>query len=345
MNRTCSLPIVSLLVLELALIVRSESAYGFAYTLDELRCRETVAASTGKLATTCASVLAACHRKRSAGQLVATTDCNSIAAVDTGKIDAATQSLFARVAAACTGVDPAGVAYFQCPAPCSATVPVIDAFDDVAACLDCLARTVTEDMTEASQGAPSPPLYARARTCHAAVGKRQSKHFKTFLRERYACQKAAEDAGADDLSVCANADPRGRIELSRTLGVQSVIDGCTGADLGVVDSCETANTQALAACVLDDAERQGQVVFEASYELGTGVTTTTTTTTTSTTTTLAPQDPQCPESGEPEREPLAAPTPIVSLGAATPGYPVARPSATSTPVGRASPMIRTSMER
>lgn len=293
-------------MLSVALVSTGALTAQAAFTPSEIKCRDTVAKLGTKLAQTAAKAFNDCHAKRVAGVVAVPTDCNASAEADLkGKIQKAAVKLTSQVPAKCPGLDPASLSYLACPTPCDATVPSLTTFDDVAACVACFAQDSTEFVTGTAQGHPALPLGDVEAKCHASIGKSQTKHYRTILKQRRKCQKKAEKAGAMDTSECKAADPNGKIQTARTKG-ESVVDAaCGDALLADLDSCSQTTLAFLKSCVLGGSATEGTQVFNSFYELtaGGGVTTTTfggSTTTLTTTTTIGggDQDPQCPDKTE-----------------------------------------------
>ncbi len=287
----------------------ADSQAGFS-TLQR-KCRETVAKRGEKLSETVAKTLSTCHKKRGNGQIAASVDCRTVLEADPpkGKIAKAAAKLSGQLASKCAGNIPADLLFLGCPFPCDTTVPAIVTMQDVADCLSCVVEDVGEAMSANAQSLPVVPLPPVETACHAAIGKNQTKHFKTILKERVKCQKASEKAGAMDTSACALGDPKGKIQRARDKAAGKIGDACAAAQLGFVESCSPNNLSALISCVLGDSDARGEQVFEALYGLqaGGGPTTTmgttttmvtTTTTSTTTTTITVAQDPLCPSRGE-----------------------------------------------
>jgi hypothetical protein len=273
------------------------------FSSDERACREAISKTGQKLADTVAKTLNSCHKQRSAQKISAGVDCNDISAADTkGKVDAVAEKLVDQTLAKCSAFTPGDLGYDECPAPCADTIAT---FQDVADCEVCLLEQSGEAMVLGSQGLPDPLQLSTAEaTCHATIGKNQTKHFKTIVKERRKCQKADEAAGATDTSTCSQSDPSGKIASVRTKGEDAVALKCAvaGVNLDDLDSCSDLTLNNLLACVFGGSAARGEVTFRWLYGLtaASSTTTTVTVTTTSTTTTTTPggQDPQCPASGE-----------------------------------------------
>jgi hypothetical protein len=273
-----------------------------AFNAAELKCRDTISKLGSKMAQNAARAFNDCHKKRVAGTVAATTNCNSVAEADVkGKVQKAAAKLAAQAPAKCTGLDPATLNYLACPSPCDGQVPSIVNFDDVADCVACFVQDNTESMTLVAQGLPSLPLDELEARCHDTIGKGQTKHFRAVLKERRKCQKSAEKNGETSTTPCKQADPKGKIQTARAKSESAVDVACAGVVLADLDSCAQTTLAFLKSCVFGTSGIDGNQVFNSFYELtaGGGVTTTTfggTTTTMTTTTTMGggPQDPQCP---------------------------------------------------
>ncbi|HET9063195.1 MAG TPA: hypothetical protein VFO62_07900, partial [Candidatus Binatia bacterium] len=277
-----------------------------AFSAAELKCRDTVAKLGTKLSQTAAKAFNDCHAKRIAGTVAQGTACNSVVDADLkGKIAAAAAKLAEQVPAKCTGLTPANLNYDACPAACAGEVPSIANFNDVAACVACMAQTSVEGMTGSAQGNPPLPLGDIEANCHDTLGDGQTKHFRAILKERRKCQKSAEKSGAMSTATCKTADPRGKIATARSKSESAVDADCSNALLADLDSCAQNTLPFLKGCVFGTSDLIGTQVFNSFYELtaGGGVTTTTFggSTTSTTTTTMGgggSQDPQCPNKSE-----------------------------------------------
>ena len=288
------------------------SSSAHAGTSDVVRCRDTVAKNGSKLAKTINKVLVGCHKTRlKTGNAV---DCNVILPASDpknkiGKIETKFRDQVGGAGDRCSGVGtPAALGYTGCPSPCAGTVPTIASFADVAECVICLTRASTEGLRFQGQGSPVPPLNPVDRKCHGELGKRQTKHYDTVLKERTRCQKLAEKAGGGlDTTSCQNSDDRGKISTIRAKGEAKISVVCAPpVDLLQLDSCSDSSLTGLKQCLFDGSDTRAEALFEQFYGLGGAGTTTTSTTTTSTTSTTAGastttttvpgvQDAQCPD--------------------------------------------------
>lgn len=278
-----------------------------AFTGAEIKCRDTVAKLGSKLAQSATKAFNDCHAKRIAGIIAATTDCNSAVDADLkGKILKAATKLTSQVPAKCAGLNPATLSYLACPVPCDGLVPSITTFDDVADCVSCFVEDNSEGMTGMAQGNPALQLGDVEADCHNTIGKSQTKHYRTILKERRTCQKKAEKGGTMTTAGCKAADPRGKIAKVRAKSEGAVDADCSSALLADLDSCAQNTLSFLKSCVFGASSLEGTQVFNSFYELtaGGGVTTTTfsgsTTTTVTTSTTMGGgvQDPQCPNKSD-----------------------------------------------
>ena len=277
-----------------------------AFDKAEMKCRATIAKSGAKLSSTAAKTLVKCHRLRDKGRIEPATDCNDIATADTkGKVAKAETKLKALVGGAkdkcrdAATYEPLGagaLGYDACPAPCSAGIAH---FGDVADCVACLSKATAEGMSEASMGSPAEPMDKGDAKCHGGIGKNQTKHYGTVLKERVKCQKTDDKGGETSTAACEVLDTSGKIDRSRTKAKGKISRSCAAVDLTNLDSCDDISTAGLKQCVIEDADERATALFLSFFTLeGGAVTTTTTTLPPTTTTTLPPQEARCPDRGE-----------------------------------------------
>lgn len=280
----------------------AQAAFGAA----ELSCRGSLAKNGLKLATTASKIYASCHKKRAAGKLPSSTNCNDKDDADPkGKIDKVAGKLSDQAATACSGLTPDDLLYTGCPSPCATAVPSLSDFTDVAACIQCVVEDAAASLSAVEQGAPVTPFTeSDDKKCHGTIGKEYTKHVKTILKERTRCQNDAEVLGAMDTMSCGGSDLRGKIAKVVVKGEAKLDKDCSEASLSAVQSCTDISLNFLKLCVFNSSDNVSESMFQSYYNLmsgGGGTTTTTTMTGGSTTTTTmggGSQDPQCPSSGE-----------------------------------------------
>ncbi len=227
-----------------------------------------------KLARTINKLLSRCHRDRQKNADGSGTgfDCTTIGpdADPREKIERERQKLRERVGGRrdrCADVaSPLHLGYATCP-DTSGCGPawVIHSYADVADCVICLTEDSTIGLGLNAQGEPFVPMASEDSKCHVSVGRK--KHYKTILKERSKCQKAAERDGATDLSACAQADPGEKIAKVRAKREAKNIASCEDADLTLVDSCSDLSPDDLNACLFDDSDARGSALFQQFYEL------------------------------------------------------------------------------
>ena len=82
-----------------------------AFSPDQLTCRAALSKSGIKLGSTASKAYSDCHKKRSAGKLSATLDCNAKADADHGgRIDRAAAKLLSQAQVRCVGSVPGDAA-------------------------------------------------------------------------------------------------------------------------------------------------------------------------------------------------------------------------------------------
>jgi hypothetical protein len=245
------------------------------YTSDQLKCRQTIAKESAKLAKTIGKVLIGCHKNQQKGKVTAGNDCNDVDAPETdvkGKVNNTKSKMTDKISdpakGKCTALNVGYINYHQCPSPCDIPVPTIGDASDVAACLICLTETEVEAMVTAAQDSPAPPLGKDDAKCHSGIGKNLTKHLDTALKERPKCQNAAESAGATTVDPACQGSIA-KIDTTRTKGEDKVTKACDApVDLTMVNSCSTVDTTSLNTCLFDDSAARGLTIFEAMYGFG-----------------------------------------------------------------------------
>jgi len=257
-------------VAAIALLASSANAQ---FSADERKCRQTIAKNGSKLIGTLGKTLSGCHKNRLKGKVMPVVDCNNVAAADAkGKIAKAEGKFRDAVGGAkdkCIGLSPSLLNFYQCPAPCDVAVPAITSFADVAECAICTAENSVAAMEAAGQGSPVPPLGKAEGKCHGTIGKNQTKHLATILKERTKCQGDAEKLGATSTSSCSGVDPKGKIAKARAKTEAGIAKSCSAADLNAVSSCSTVGTTELSSCLLDDSDVRGEALFQSLFGFGT----------------------------------------------------------------------------
>lgn len=269
------------------------------FTPAVLACRAAVGKSAAKLTRTVLKAVTTCHSTRSRDGAMAATDCNDIVTADVRSAVPTAQQKFVSTLTSptgrCAGVAPSDALYTSCPSPCSSEVPSLATFDDVAACVVCLARDGIETFAQTIHGTPSSPLASDESRCVSTIGTASSRLFQVVMKDVTRCQALEESAGATSTDFCTEgAFPSHTVEDGAFDAENAVVERCALESFASLDSC--ADSQfGVAACVGEatlGAARQlvGQVLAMPFV----------TPTTTTTTTTLPPivADPQCPDLGE-----------------------------------------------
>jgi len=261
-----------------------------AFGPEQLKCRGAISAAGQKLADVAAKTLAGCHKRRSAGKLPATADCNDTAAADAKAKVRTTMSKLESVAVdQCSGLDPAELLYASCPVPCDGVAgTALASFADVGSCIACTVERAVRNAMHGTLGNPDPTaLGTTAAKCHAAIGKAESKYLKLWLKENRKCQKLAEGAGGTGTDTCASAEPSAKVDKLRVKGEVAIEKLCDvpDVDLSDLDSCSDVRVDNLKACAYASVEAAALTIFESLYGLSATFDTTTTTNPDATTTT------------------------------------------------------------
>jgi hypothetical protein len=281
-----------LAVVCLAAAIASPAA---ALTPAEIDCRSTLASSLSKYEDRVNKSIAKCHKRRSAGQIPLSVNCNDPAQADSDLSErrAATQE---RMIDACTGADTLLADYQGCPAPAATAdnggaTGGIDDFGEVAACLTALAEAHASQLHADAEGSPDEELLPPLRKCQGKLGKGVTKVVGTYLKERRACQQSNDMSGGDGGYDCAGMDPRGRIVRARLKFVDQAEHACNYSP-EVIQKLDGCGMDAAGQIICSDASANshGNALAEAAYQLDGGTSTTTTTTTMegATTTTAEP---------------------------------------------------------
>ncbi len=248
-----------------ALLLLAAAAAEGGFDSEQRRCRDAIARGGLKLASTAIAATARCHADRNTGRISPSIDCNDLAQADTrGLVSRARDRFAARVAGArgrCVGptVTPARAGHVSCPAPCDVDYPAITNFDDVAGCTACLVESEVEALALFTSGAPAAPLDASELRCHRFVIKSVATHHRLVTSRRRACRKASEQRGAVTAGSCAS-DPVAGQQSSANRALAKISQVCSGANLGLLTSCDSDDAGGLAACVVGDTERSADLV-------------------------------------------------------------------------------------
>jgi hypothetical protein len=270
-----------------------------ALTAGEVECRSALSKSLASYESTVNKIIAKCHKRRSAGLIPLSTNCNDVDQADTrNELPQRRSSAQAAMTDACSGQDSLLVDYIGCPAPAAAAdnggaTGGIDNFDEVALCLTELAEAHASQLHDDAEGSPDEELLPPLRKCQGKLGKGVTKVVGTFLRERRACQQENDTTGGDGGYDCAGMDPRGRIVRARLKFVEQVQKACNYSP-EVIQKLDGCGMDAAGQIICSDASAasHGNALSEAAYYLDGGTSPTTTTTTTTmegaTTTTAEP---------------------------------------------------------
>ncbi len=271
------------------------------FSKDELACRKATAKGGAKLAKAAIKAVSGCHKNQTKGRDLA-LDCNSIVSVDAekGKVEKAEDKLIAAVGGPeknkCGSAVPSAILYGHCPAPCGNSA--VTTQSQIADCVICLVKDSVEGQSDLLQGDPILPLSAEDAKCQNAIGKGYGKLLSSLVKELGKCQGKAEKGGVETIVGCQGTAfaPGSKAETAGTKAQAKVNSGCADAGFAGLDSC-AASQAAVAQCVHDDTDTEGEDIAALVLDFAKGVVVTTTTTST-TSTTLSVQDPKCPNRGE-----------------------------------------------
>jgi hypothetical protein len=285
-----------------------------ALTSSEVDCRATLAKSLASYDKALSKVITKCHKRRSAGQIPLSTNCNDPDQADPEIAEKRSQTQEIMVEACAGQTALLASDYVGCPAPAATAdnggaTGGIDDFDEVALCLTALAEAHASQLHDDAEGSPDEELLAPLRKCQGKLGKGVSKVVSTFLRERRSCQQDADANGGDGGYDCAGMDPRGRIVRARLKFVDSAQKACNYSP-EVIQKLDGCGMDAAGQIICSDASSasHGNALSEAAYQLDGGTSTSTTTTTMegATTTTAEPtttttlEEEACGDSSAPE---------------------------------------------
>jgi hypothetical protein len=251
-----------------------------AYDSDELTCRKVTSKSWSKAIKIGQKVIGKCHKLRNLGKISDLVDCNTLDmanADDKGKFAKLKGKLEATVDKHCrdSGIDGDVLSqYISCPEPCSTDLglnnPLAD-YDDLSACMGCVAQEIAQDFGVATQGSPAAPLASKDdQKCHQLLGKGYGKYLFTLLKERSGCQNDAENAGGVETlgeSGCLSYDGKTKIDGARVKAEGLLDKACPAATLANVDSCTATSLGDLKTCLDAITMADGNDAVSDAYEL------------------------------------------------------------------------------
>jgi hypothetical protein len=183
-----------------------------AQTSAEIACRNAMAKNLGKYVTVVFRDLATCHRKRSAGRLPLSTNCNDALGIPKTRSVKAYEKASAAMRAACPDSLTSVLAqYARCPSPHSNlddddATDGIDSFQEATSCVLSLATTLANGAAATVLGRPATVPSARAARCQRALGRGLRKRIDTFAKVRRVCQLEADRGGGGISYACAHFD-------------------------------------------------------------------------------------------------------------------------------------------
>jgi len=238
----------------------------------EASCRKTISKVGAKYVKTIQKTIVGCHKRRNAGKISESVDCNDLAlADDKGKLPVLAQRTRDAITgdANCGASGPQVLAQFgRCPAPLETIddggpTTGIDDFDQLADCVLAHADLLTESTAAEVLGLPAVPLDADAAKCHATLAKSYTKVVYTTIRELAKCQASVDKHGGNYEFDCAYRDTWfKKIRDAKTKAAAKIAAECSvlnplkrGARAGGlpgVDSCADT-VDGLIACAIDAA--------------------------------------------------------------------------------------------
>lgn len=195
-----------------AIVTLVAASAAFAQTDDEIACRRAISSNLGKFVSTVFKDIATCHRRRDAGKLPLSTDCNDAFTIPGGKSVTAFEKASAKMTAACPDSLTNVLAQFaRCPSPHSTldddgTTDGIDSFAEATACVLNLGATLANGAAATMLGHPASRPTRDAAACQAAIGKLVRKRIKTIDKVRSSCQRDADHDGSGVNYSCATFD-------------------------------------------------------------------------------------------------------------------------------------------
>ncbi len=263
-------------------------------------CRANIGKNSAKLMAGTMKTLTDCHKRRMAGQVLSTTDCNDLDDAITEVSDAAASgeaSLRAAAAQCENNASPSRLGYVTCPAPCDHidigpcaqglvgntcnfdrecdTAPgALDGkcgnWTSAADCLVCLAHTAVETAVRDKYQTPELSLDSAEQDCQNDIGRLLAQLASRHYSETTACQKRL-DGGKQDIpstaKACKDADTRG-IRAKANLGIPDHLQkSCGDATIAALDSiCGGATTVAAAAqCIVENGSDLNDALSFAAY--------------------------------------------------------------------------------
>jgi len=304
MRRMLTITAVGLAGCALALAAAAPAfAHHTPFDKGEQKCRKTVAKDLGKLVKTADKAIVKCHKDQQKGNVANTADCNDLndpSVDDKDKFGTAVTKGSAKVVKLCAGLGTEILdQYRSCPVdPCPGVTnnPMAD-FDEVAACMACIAQTSTETRAVAQLGNSSPGgavLQGDDAKCHQAVAKGYGKLVSTIDKDRTTCQKDQDKIGETDVNLhcditehncttnadceiflagdtctgCVISDLKGKIAKGVEKAEKLFDSKCTPlGDTTGIFPCGGADPVAAKACLQALSDTQGDDVVVASYEL------------------------------------------------------------------------------
>jgi hypothetical protein len=251
-----------------------------AYDSAELTCRKVTSKSWSKAVKIGQKVIGKCHKLRNLGKVGEPTDCNTLDmanADDKGKFAKLQSKLEDTVDKQCrdSGIDGDVLAeYVSCPEPCSTDLglsnPLAD-YDDLSACMGCMAKEIAQDFGTATQGSPAAPLASKDdQKCHQQIGKGYGKYLATLLKERSGCQNDAEKgSGVENLSEsgCLSYDGKAKIDGARVKAEGLLDKACPPATLANMRPSTATSLADLKTCLDAVTMDDGNDAVSAAYEL------------------------------------------------------------------------------
>ena len=242
-----------------------------ALSKEDSLCRRYLGTRVRVLADTIVNEGRKCNRDRSRGRLDPSVDCNdpdSPTFPGLAKVARAADKVADIAAKKCSsGVStPSANGYASCPTPCDTAVPSITSYDDVAACLVCLAKSEASTALDAVYGS-SPAIQSQAddawRCQNSYIGPEIRSYIKKRVIEQQKCQYK-EDRGSIGSLDCQTADLTGAIG-KKLAKLQAEVDKCSDQDLAVLTSCSATSTTEELSCLSNAAVAMADALFTDVY--------------------------------------------------------------------------------
>lgn len=244
-----------------------------AQTSSEVACRNVISKNLAKFVSVAFKDISSCHRKRSAGKLPLSTNCNDLFSIPGTRSVTAYEKASKAMLAACPDTLTGVLADFaRCPSPHSildndGATDGIDTFQEASSCVLNLAATLANGAAATVLGKPTVLPGRGAARCQGALGRLLRKRIVTIGKVRRTCQSASDRNGGGLGYSCATFDD-GTIAANLADFVEDVSTSCAVAqdELVPLGSCGQTPEQ-LVRCAGGISTVLGGGLVAEAYEL------------------------------------------------------------------------------